>query len=297
MNLGHLAIFHAVATFGNVSRAADRLMISQPAVSKQLAILERALATTLFERLPKGMRLTSAGELLEEYAARIFALETQAEEAIAELKGVRRGSLIIGASNTIGVYLLPDVLVRFRQKFPGVRVQLEIAHTEAVTRWLRRGDVQLAFVESVPGSNEVAISTFARDRLVAIAGPRHSLARRHSLDLATLCREKFIVRETGSGTKSLVERTLEEKGLAIDPVMSLGSTEAIKRAVAAGMGVAIVSELSAAVELEARRLVKLKVKDLQLTRPLYRITQKGGHDGPAAVAFLPMLQQAVAHRS
>src|SRR5947209_5485906 len=102
MNLGHLAIFDAVASTGNVSRAAESLMISQPAVSKQLRILERALATPLFERIPKGMRLTPAGELLATYASRIFALETEAEEAIAALKGLRRGRLIIGASNTIG---------------------------------------------------------------------------------------------------------------------------------------------------------------------------------------------------
>src|SRR5437868_2773190 len=143
MNLGHLSVFYSVAMHGNVSRAADKLMVSQPAVSKQVKELERVLGVTLFDRLPRGMRLTDAGQLLVGYAARIFALEGEAQQAVAELAGLRRGRLVVGASNTIGVYLLPDLFVRFRRQFPAIQLQLEIAHTDAILRWLRRGELHL----------------------------------------------------------------------------------------------------------------------------------------------------------
>jgi DNA-binding transcriptional LysR family regulator len=308
MNLGHLAVFHAVATQGNVSRAAERLMVSQPAVSKQVRQLERALGAELFERLPRGMRLTRAGELLAGYAARLFALEAEAERAIAELQGLRRGRLVVGASNTIGMYLLPDVFVRFRRRFPGVELQLEIAHTDAIARWLDRGAIDLALTESLPaeaaaggGAQERLIAdVFAHDRLIAIASPRHPLARRSRsgrsrpkpIRAAALCREPFIVRETGSGTKSLAERALAERGLRIDPAMSLASTEAIKRAVMGGAGVAIVSELCAANEIHARRLAHIPVRDLALQRPLYRLRRRDGHESAACREFYKMVVEA-----
>src|SRR5438093_270946 len=143
MNFGHLAVFHAVAREGNVSRAAERLLISQPAVSKQLKELERSFGTFLFDRLPQGMRLTAAGQTLASYANRIFALEAETQQAMDELRGLRRGRLSVGASTTIGVYLLPEVFVRFHRAYPGIQLRLEIAGSDAICRWLEQGEVQL----------------------------------------------------------------------------------------------------------------------------------------------------------
>src|SRR6202000_3211618 len=116
MNLAHLELFHAVAAAGNVSKAADKIGVSQPAVSKQVKSLETAIGMPLFDRIPRGVRLTAAGEVLQGFAHRIFSLTRDAEDAMAEMRGLRRGTLAIGASTTIGVYILPDVLVRFRQQ-------------------------------------------------------------------------------------------------------------------------------------------------------------------------------------
>src|SRR5687768_7231126 len=134
LNLHHLALFVAVADERSVSRASERLMVSQPAVSKQLKQLEQALGVPLFDRAPRGVRATQAGELLAGYARRIFGLADEAEQAVAELRGLRRGSLSIAAGTTIGVHLLPDVFVRFRQSHPGVRIDLEIEGSEVVQR-------------------------------------------------------------------------------------------------------------------------------------------------------------------
>ena len=296
MNFGHLAIFHAVARAGNVSRAAEQLMISQPAVSKQLKELERSFGTTLFDRLPKGMRPTAAGTLLAGYASRIFSLGAEAEQAIDALRGLCRGRLAVGASTTIGVYLLPDVFVQFNRAFPGIQLELEIANSHVIRNRLEEGEIQLGLAEASIESEEIGTKVFATDRLVAIAPPSHPFARKRLVNAKMLCGEPFVVRETGSGTKSVVERALADRGLAVEPVMALGSTEAIKRAVAGGIGIAIVSELSIGLELRAGTLVQVRVSDLVIERPLYRLLPNGRSEGPAVGAFMEMVEKTSSRR-
>jgi DNA-binding transcriptional LysR family regulator len=290
MNLNHLAIFHAVALERNVSRGAGRLMISQPAASKQLLQLERSLGVKLFDRVPKGVRLTEAGELLARYAARLFAIEAEAESAIQELRGLRRGRLRLGASTTLGVYLLPDVFVRFRRNYPDIHASLEVIGSAAVERRLLDGDLDLGFVESFSGDERLAAVAFQADELVPIAPPGHPVARKRRVTPEQFCAEPFVVRDTGSETKSFVERALADKGLTVRPVMSLGTTEAIKRAVASGIGVGIVSRLSIGLELETRRLAVLKVPGLVISRPLYHVVRKGSDRSAATSEFLKLLR-------
>src|SRR5688572_28144701 len=147
LNLHHLALFLAVAEERSVSRGSERLLVSQPAVSKQLKQLERALGAPLFDRTPRGVRATQAGQLLSGYARRIFGLADEAEQALAELRGLRRGFLSVAAGTTIGVYLLPEVFVRFRQSHPGVRIDLEIEGSERVQQRLLEGAVELGLTE------------------------------------------------------------------------------------------------------------------------------------------------------
>jgi len=290
MNLNHLAVFHAVAESASVSRAADRLMVSQPAVSKQLAQLERSLKTTLADRLPRGVRLTAAGQLLADYARRIFALEHEAQRAMAELAGLHRGRLAVAATPTIGVYWLPGVLVKYRRAHPAIEMRMEIHPTPTIARLLLEGTVDVGLTESPVEVDGIDASVFMKDRLVAIAATKHPLAR-HRVSAADLCREPFVVREVGSGSKSLVERALADRGLTIQPAMSLGSTEAIKRAVMEGVGVAIVSAMSVKTEIEAGRLVELRVKGLTIDRPCYLMRPQGRTKSPALQAFLEMLNR------
>jgi DNA-binding transcriptional LysR family regulator len=297
MNLSHLAIFHAIAETGNVTRAADRLMISQPAVSKQLKELERAMGTPLFDRLPRGVRLTEAGTLLAGYARRLFTLAQEAEDAMGELQGLRRGRLRVGASTTIGVYLLPEVFVRFRRVHPGVQLQMEIAASDVLARRLAEGTIDIAYTEGIVVDESIQSRIFMEDRLVAIAPAKHPLARKRRVTARRLCDEPFVVRETGSGTQSLVERALAERGLAVRPAMSLGSTEAIKRAVGSGVGVAIVSELSVALEVRAKKLAVLNLADLRLRRPMHRLENRHAQPGRSVLEFNRMLDEFVVSRS
>jgi len=297
MNLNHLGVFHAVAQAGSITRAANRLMISQPAISKQLGELERNLGVRLFDRMPRGVRATDAGVILAEYAGRLFALADDAEHAMGEVRGLKRGRLRVGASTTIGVYLLPELFVRFRQAHPGVQLSLDIAGSDTLAARLVDGTIDVALTEGTIHSEAMESMPFMEDRLVAIAPPGHALTRKRRITCEMLCREPFVVRETGSGTQSLVERTLAQRGLHLKPAMSLGSTEAIKRAVASGVGVAIVSSLSVDLEVQARRLAVLKVADLNIRRPLNRVVDRHACQSQSVRAFIAMLGNAIVNLS
>lgn len=296
LNLHHLALFQAVAEEQSVSRASERLMVSQPAVSKQLQQLERAVGVPLFDRTPRGVRSTQAGELLSGYARRIFALAEEAERAIEELRGLRRGSLAVAAGTTIGVHLLPDVVVAFRREHPAVRIDLEIAGSERVQQRLLEGAVEVGLTEGGVADAAFDTTVLMEDELVAVAPPGHPLARRRKVTAEQLCREPLVVRETGSTTKSLVERALADRGLTVCPAMALGSTEAVKRAVAAGVGLAVLSRLAVELELRAGILAAVRMTDLTIRRPLHLLTARGRHQSHAARAFVELLRQAVRTR-
>lgn len=289
MNRNHLAIFHAVAEAGSFSRGADRLLVSQPAVSKQVGELEARLGVKLFDRLPKGIRLTEAGSVLAAYARRMLDLEEQAERAMAELRGLTRGRLAIGASTTIGAYLLPEILGQFRRMHPGVELHLEIGNTEDIQHQLIEGRLDLGLTEGLVEDERLEAEVFREDELVVIAPPGHPILAKRRVTAERLAREPLILREPGSGTRAVVERALAAKGISIRPVMSMGSTEAIKRAVAAGVGLAIVSELTVKLETESGRLAIVPLSDLTLRRPLHLLRLRG-RDEPAAVKeFLGMM--------
>jgi len=289
MNLNHLAIFHAVAREGSITLGAERLHISQPAVSKQLQELEKSLGTLLFDRLPRGVRLTETGELLESYARRLFGLEAEAKSALAEMRGLERGRLAVGASMTIGGYMLPDVLARFHQKYPGIDLRLEIANTEEVQQRLIEGTLDVGLTEGFLEHPELEAMVFREDELVVIAPPNHPLLSEAPVTAERLCQEPFVVREEGSGTRAVVERAFALRGLALQSAMSLGNIEAIKRAVAAGVGIAIVSALTVGLEVGAGRLAIVTVSDLAVRRPLHRLYLRGRHQGHAAIAFTAAL--------
>ena len=289
MNYNHLMIFLAVAEEGSVSRGADRLCISQPAVSKQLGVLEASLRAKLFDRLPKGVRLTEAGHLLLGYARRLSALEREAGQAMAELQGLARGSLTLGASLTVGAYLMPELLAEYSRRFPHIALTLEIGNTENIQKMLRDGRLDLALTEGFADDPDLDAAVFAHDELVAIAPPNHPLLAQAPVTAAHLLGEPLILREPGSGTRAVLERALAALGLTVTPLMSLGSTEAIKRAVAAGAGLAVVSRLALGLELETGRLALLPLFDLTLNRPLHRLTRRGAHESRAGRAFREML--------
>ena len=294
MNRTQLSAFTAVAEAGGFTKGARRLMLSQPAVSLQVAELERVLRTKLFDRLPRGVRLTAAGRMLLGFAKRIESLEGEAESAIADLLGLKRGKLIIGASLTIGSYFLPVALGEFRRRHPQIDLEMEIANTQQIESLVRESRVDLAFTEGLAPKDAASAQTIYDDRLVPIAPPDHPLLKHKRITAALVCREELILREVGSGTRDVIEAEFARRKLKVRPLMSLGSTEAIKRAVEAGVGLAIVSELAVESEVRAGTLVVLPVAALTINRPFRVLRPLGKSDSPAATAFLEVARARAA---
>jgi DNA-binding transcriptional LysR family regulator len=291
MNLNHLRVFHAVAAAGSITAAARALQVSQPAVSKQLGDLEDALGTLLVDRLPRGVRLTAAGRVLAEHAARIFGIEQTAEVELAALRGVRRGQLSVGASTTIGIYLVPGVFGAFQRLYPALKLDLQIGNTAVVHDLVRRHVVELGLTEGFVVDDDLKTGVFDQDDMVAITAPGDPVLARGPLTARELVALPFVMRERGSGTREVIEAALAKKRLVVEPVMSLGSTEAVKNAVAARLGVAIVSRLALERELAGGSLVAIEVADLQIRRALHLVELHGKSRSPAVSRFLELLGQ------
>jgi DNA-binding transcriptional LysR family regulator len=290
MNLNHLTIFHAVAQAGSMTQGAELLDISQPAVSKQVRQLERALGVHLFDRIGRRVHLSDAGEVLANYARLLFALEHEAEEAMADVRAVGRGKLVIGASTTIGTYLLPSVLAEFWRRHPNVELFVEIGNTAQVHRRLIGHELDIGLTEGLVDEPELDAEVFHRDELVVIASPSHRLAGKRRVPPTALQEEPFVLREEGSGTRAVEERALAQLKLPLRVAMALGSTEAIKRVVAEGVGLAIVSRMAVRTECAAGTLAVLRVAGLRLQRPLHVVRRRGRRDGPALRAFCGVLR-------
>jgi DNA-binding transcriptional LysR family regulator len=275
MNLHHLRLFTAVVNQGGFTKAAASLHLSQPAISKSLNELERQLNLTLLERNGRSIRLTDAGQALYARAREIFGVEWIAEQELREIRGLKRGVLRIGASTTIATYMLPPYLGRFHLRHPGIRIRATSANTRTVLRMLLESRADIALVEGPVSHPQVEVQPWLDDELVVISHPQHRLLPRNDVDVGMLVREQFIVREPGSGTRDVSARALALHGVRLTNTMRVGGTESIKQAVAAGLGLAIVSRAAAADQLALGKIAVLSVNGLVIRRTLAQIKLRG----------------------
>jgi len=291
MTLHQLKIFLAVAKQRSFTNAAYELHLSQPDISLHIRELEKEIGLPLFERVRKKVHLAQAGVVLREQANRIFAQLREAEQALAELKGLLRGSLLIGASTTIGMYLLPKALSDFRRRYSGIQIHMKIANTQEIERMVEEMEVDVGFTGGVLApSKELKVETYLKDELVLILAPKHPLAKKKIIHLADLDKESFILRESGSATRKVFEGTVMNQSIEMRIAMELDSTEAIKWAVAEGLGVSVVSKHAVAKEAKQGILLTRRISGLPLHRPLLIVYHSQRLLPPAARAFLELLR-------
>ncbi len=274
LNVHQLKIFHTVVRAGSFSRAAEELRITQPSVSIQVRELERALGVELFEQIGKRIFLTQAGQVLEEYAVRVLSLLEEAERAIRDLKGQAAGPLRVGANNTPGTYLLPPALRRLREQMPEVEVTLEILPTRRVYDKLLRNELDVGVVGDGMRHESIVHFPYYTDEIVAIASPRHPLALRQEVHAADLLRQRLILRERGSGTRDATEQAFRSLGLVPSAAMELQSNEALVHAVAADLGVGVVSRLAVQEAVRRGEVVVLPTPDFRPTRTLWGVRHR-----------------------
>jgi DNA-binding transcriptional LysR family regulator len=271
-----LQVFHTVARLLSFTKAAESLHMTQPAVTFQVRQLEEYFNTRLFDRTHNRISLTDAGERVYEYADQIFDLYAKMDNAVRDMTGEISGILIIGASTTIAEYMLPSLLGDFKKKYPDVNVHLKVSNSDGIVSMVENNDIDLGVVEAPVMNKNLVVENCRNDRLVAIVPPQHALAGRQNVRLGDLLDHAFIAREEGSGTREVIEEYLAGAGIKaadLTIAMELGSPEAVKGAVEAGMGVSIVSEVTIHKELQLGTLVALAL-DPPLERPFSFVHQK-----------------------
>ena len=271
-----LQVFHTVARLLSFTKAAESLHMTQPAVTFQVRQLEEYFNTRLFDRTHNRISLTDAGKRVYEYADQIFELYAKMDNAVRDMTGEISGVLIIGASTTIAEYMLPSLLGDFKKKYPDVNVHLKVSNSDGIVSMVENNDIDLGVVEAPVLNKNLVVENCRNDRLVAIVPPQHELSNQRQVKLKDLLKYAYIAREEGSGTREVIEEYLSSAGLKPSDVhvaMELGSPEAIKGAVEAGMGVSIVSEVTINKELKLGTLVALELEQ-PLDRPFSFVHQK-----------------------
>ena len=250
LNIENLKMFCLVVDEGSISQAARLSFVSQPAVTRQINQLENFYGTLLFDRTGGKLKVTEAGKILYPYAKTIVNDFNRSKEAVQQETGKYNANLQVGATFTIGEYLLPSLLGRFKKQKPDIKVTLTIKNTPSILEDLTNDVIDLALVEGIVENNDLTVEKFADDELILVCAPDHKWEKK--IDLEELVNERMIWRESISGTRLIVENMLKEYGVLekIDSYMEIGSTQAIKSAVEAGLGVSILPRLTVSRELE-----------------------------------------------
>lgn len=271
-----LQVFHTVARLLSFTKAADELHMTQPAVTFQVRQLEEQFNTRLFDRTHNRISLTDAGHRVFESAGKIFQLYAEMDNSVRELTGDISGVLILGASTTIAEYMLPVLLGDFKEKFPDVVIRLKVANTDGIVSQVENNMIDLGVVEAPVANKNLVVEKCRMDELVLIVPLNHELAKEEVVSLSEITKYPFICREEGSGTREVMIESMKAAGIDnadLSVSMELGSLEAIKGAVEAGMGVSVLSSATIVKELKLGTLVAVKL-DPPLTRPFSFVHQK-----------------------
>jgi len=283
-----MRLFEAVARLRSYTRAAEELHLTQPAVHIQVKRLEESMGLPLIEAVGKKLLLTHAGEQVYATTIAVMAQLEELKVALMHMKGKVAGPLRIAAV-TSAEFFMPHFLGHFLRDHPEVQPLLKVANREQVIKRLTANEDDFVIMGQVPEGMAFAVNPFMDNLLVPVAHPEHPLAGRHRIPLEEMAAERFLMREPGSGTRSATERRFLESGLKVSVYMELGSTEAIKQAVMAGLGVSVQSTSSLRLELETGRIVALDVVGFPLRRKWHAVHLPGKHLSLTAATFLAFL--------
>jgi DNA-binding transcriptional LysR family regulator len=284
ISLRQLQVFESVARHLNHSRAAVELYLSQPAVSMQIKQAENAIGLPLFEQVGKKLHLTEAGRELLHSARAVLQQMQELEAVFDEMKGLERGHLNISVVSTAN-YFMPQLLAKFIQSHPKIQVSLSVANRDSVIKQLTENIADFAIMGQPPQGADMRAEVFMENPLVVIAAPSHPLAKAKKIQAKQLAKETFLLREQGSGTRSVVERYFTSHKLALPAHMEMDTNEAIKQSVHAGIGIGIISLHGIELELETKRLVVLDVDHFPIMRHWYIVHRKDKRPSTAALEF------------
>ena len=294
MDLWRLQVFCRVVELRSFSRAAEAVCLSQPTVSSHIKDLENHFECKLIDRLGRRVIPTKAGSLLYSYATKIIALKQETENALAEFQGKIKGHLTIGASTIPAGYILPALLGKFKEAYPEVMVTLVQGDTQRIIRDTLEGKVELGIVGAKAKEVQLVQKKIIDDQMFLITPPQHRWAAKRSVVMGDLVREPFIVREAGSGTRQSIDMVLHKSGHSLDAlnvVAEMGSTEAVRQGIKAGLGISILSECAVAEELATGSLKKVKLRGVSFERAFYLTFHRHRTQSPLCQTFIKFLNR------
>ncbi len=288
ITLRQLKVFAAVARHLSFTRAAEELCLTQPAVSMQVKQLENQLDIPLFEQLGKRIYLTEAGEEVYHYARNVAQQLDELETVLNNMKGLGQGKLRISVATTAN-YFAPILLATFCKRFPGVTVSLDVTNRQTLLSQLSENEVDLVIMGQPPEEMELEAGAFMENPLVIVAPPDHPLVKEQAIPLKRLEQETFLVREPGSGTRNAMQRFFDHHDVHVSTGMEVGSDEAIKQSVQAGLGLGLLSKDTIQMELTLGRLAILDVQNFPILRHWYVVHRRGKRLSAVSQAFKQFL--------
>ncbi|MDQ7092026.1 LysR family transcriptional regulator [Desulfosporosinus sp. PR] len=272
----HFLVFKEVAETKNITLSSKNLHMSQPSISLQIQNLENYYGARFFDRTNKGVTLTKEGEIFYKHVRSVLGILANAKEQICALAKDQRRLIYLGATLTIGEYILPNILAYLFRTHPGVDFKVKIANTDSIMQDVLEKKIHIGLIEGpVPHHKDLNVESFWEDELVVVLPYFHPWATRKSITLSELPFERLVAREVGSGTRKVMEMAIKERGLdpaQLNVTMELGSTQAIKQVVAAGLGITIISSLTVRKEYDQKIFKTLKIQDAPVYRPLSILT-------------------------
>jgi len=295
MDISQLRTFEMLVECGSFTQVSRELNISQPAVSNQILALERELGVKLLDRLPRRVILTSAGEVLHDYAHRMLNLEANARQSLAELAGQQESSLHLGASPTIAAYILPGLLAAFSRNYASFHVTAEVKPSFEIAAAVSDHSYDLGLVETEVEADDLIVTPFMVEEQVLVVSNKHPWAGRQQVEPDELTTQTFATREPGSATRSWIEQSLKQLGISITNGFELGDIEAIKNTVSYNLGIAFVSYSAVQNEVAAGILAKVDVRGVKFSRPLFSVCHRQRYLPPLASTWLEQLPEIAAN--
>ena len=292
MDLHRLEVFCKVVELKSFTKAADAVFLSQPTVSEHIRGLEDIVNERLIDRLGREVQPTRAGKILYKYAKKLLKLRDEALQEIESFKGNLSGHLYIGASTIPGTYILPKIVGTFKEKYPTIQTTLRIGGSRIVADQVMQGDVELGVIGARWNDPSLDWDKISSDELVLAVYPNHPFARKKQIQLDDLEKEHFLFRERNSGTQKVMVQLLEEHGFSTDRlsvVGEMGSTEAVRQAIKAEIGIAILSKRAVEEDVEAGKLKLVSIKNVSMKRPFYCVRRKKRKLSPLCAVFYEYL--------
>lgn len=279
MNFRKLKIFYETATELNMTKVGKKLYISQPSISQAIHEIEAEIGVKLFDRIGKKLFLTHEGTIYLSYVRRILNIYEEGIKTVSGIVNNEKGKIRIGASTTIGIYILPDIIKEFLSEHQGIEISLSVENTINIEKMILENEIDFAYIEGKSCFEEIIKEEIWEDELIFICSPEHNwnkkdVLKRGILKKEDIANEKFIMREPGSGTREVVESFLESNNINYNIFMELGNTEAIKRSVEANLGISCLSIRTVYEKIQSGDLMGFKVKDMEIRRKLSLIYHK-----------------------